>query len=110
MINKIKEPQEQDKDNIFLITTFHPSDHQVREVVHKNWDILGQSPTTDKLFQKKLVVGYRRPKNLRDLLVTAAIPRLEIDSLVDPHYIPPVVQVTNPTVTDALVTLPVVKE
>ena len=110
LLNTEREPIEQDKEKVFLITTFHPSDHQVREVVHKNWDILGQSPTTDKLFQKKLVVGYRRPKNLRDLLVTAAIPRLEIDSLVDPHYIPPVVQVTNPTVTDALVTLPVVKE
>ena len=64
LLNTEREPQEQGMEKVFLITTFHPSDHQVREVVHKNWGILGQSPTTNKLFQKKLVVGYRRPKNL----------------------------------------------
>ena len=81
--------------------SFYPSDHSIREVVHKNWDILGQSPTTDNLFQKKLVVGYRRPKNLRDLLVCAAIPRLATDNLVDPNYKAPVITIAT-EVIDAI--------
>ena len=62
LINKIKEPQEQDKDNIFLITNFHPSDHQVREIVNTNQDILRKSQQkTDLIYQKKPEVGYCRP-------------------------------------------------
>ena len=90
LLDKVKATKESNKYSVFIITTFHPSDHNIREVVHKNWDILVQSPTTDSLFQKKLVVGYRRPKNLRDLLVCAAIPRLATDNLVDPNYKEPV--------------------
>ena len=62
------------KDNVFLTTTFHPSDHTICEIVHKNWDILGQSVHTEYLYHKKLVVGYKRPKNLRDTLVTQGYP------------------------------------
>ena len=29
-------------DTIFLITTFHPSDHTIREIAHKNWYHFGQ--------------------------------------------------------------------
>ena len=47
-----------------LITTYHPSDHTLRNLVRKNWDILGQSEQTSPLHKKKLTVGYRRPKKL----------------------------------------------
>ena len=72
------------EDAVFLITTFHPSDHTVRDIVHKNWDILGQNDETNFLYKKRLITGYRRPKNLRDLLVNANIPRAEEDDQVDP--------------------------
>ena len=75
----------EDVDNsVFLITTFHPSDHSVREIAHKNWDILGKNDETNFLFRKKLMVGYRRPKNIRDILVHANIPRILGDEAVDP--------------------------
>ena len=57
------------EDAIFLITTFHPSGHTVREIVQRNWDILGQYDETNSLYKKRLITGYRRPKNLQDLLV-----------------------------------------
>jgi hypothetical protein len=80
---EIKNTSPQEK--VFLINTFHPSEHTLREIVHKNWNILGGHPTTEFLFDKKLVVGYRRPKNLRDLLVRAIIPFREGDQVADPE-------------------------
>ena len=49
-------------------------------------------------------MGYRRPKNLRDLLVHANIPRLLGDELVDPNYVAPPAQVItlNPAINNTL--------
>ena len=74
-----------DDEKVFIITTFHPSDQSARDIARSNWDILGQSPTADNLYRKKLTIGYRRPKNLRDLLVRAHMPRIQGDEAVDPH-------------------------
>jgi hypothetical protein len=78
------------QEKVFLINTFHPSDHSLREIVHKNWNILGGNPSTEFIFDRKLVVGYRRPKNLRDILVRALIPFREGDEVADPDFIPPI--------------------
>ena len=82
--NKQKEKQ----DDVFLITTYHPTDSSVVDVVKKNWDMLGKSPTTQFIQQKRLLCGYRRPKNIRDNLVRAAIPYREGDEKNDPGYVP----------------------
>ena len=74
-----------DRDKVFLITTYHPTDHTLREIVKRNWELLGRNRSTHHLFEKKLVVGYRRPKNLRDLLVRALIPWEAGDEAVDPE-------------------------
>ena len=71
------------------LTTFHPSDHSLRNLVRNNWDILGQSVQTANLHKKCLMIGYRRPKNLRDVFVHASIPRLEGDETVDPNHVEP---------------------
>jgi hypothetical protein len=98
-----------EENRVFLINTFHPSDHTVREIVHKNWSILGGSPTTEFLYDRKLVVGYIRPKNLRDILVKAIIPFREGDELADPNYIPkPQVQDAQPGCTDPKASHPIV--
>ena len=39
-------------DKIIFITTFHPSDKSIQDLVRKNWNILGQSPLTEKMYQK----------------------------------------------------------
>jgi hypothetical protein len=82
--NKKSKTNEKDSDRVFLITTYNPNFQALREVVHKNWDMLGKSPTTSFLHEKKLMCGYRRPKNLREHLVRADIPFKEGDQLVRP--------------------------
>jgi hypothetical protein len=75
---------ELEAQKVFLITTFHPTDHSLRQIVFGNWDLLGKSPTTSFLHERKLMVGYRRPKNLRELLVRANVPYKPGDEQVLP--------------------------
>ena len=58
-------------EEVILVTTYEPSQDILRNITLKNWDYLGKSPITTFIHQKKIMVGYRRPKNLRDLLVKA---------------------------------------
>ena len=60
-----------DDQNTILTTTFNPHSDPLREIVSNNWDLLGKSHTTLPLHQKRLLVAYRRPPNLKDKLVRA---------------------------------------
>jgi len=62
---------EKGSDDVILITTYDPAQDILRNITKENWDYLGKSPMTTHIYQKKIMVGYRRPKNLRDLLVKA---------------------------------------
>ena len=84
-----KTPNTYDEEQMFLITTFHPIDHNVRDIVFNNWDILGKNDSASHLYSKRIRMCYRRPKNLKDRLVRASIPMLEGDEKHDPTYIPP---------------------
>jgi hypothetical protein len=88
LLHKEKETKRQE-DCVFLINTYHPTDTSVVDVVRQNWDMLGKSPTTQFIHSKRLLCGYRRPKNLRDFLVRAAIPYKPGDEQNDPDYVPP---------------------
>ena len=58
------------KDNdIFLITTYHPSGRILGEIIRQNWDILDRSACTRDVLTWKEIQGFRRPKNIRDILV-----------------------------------------
>ena len=80
-----RKPKDDNKDSMFLNTAFHQNDHSIREIVHQNLDILGQSTNTASLYQKKLVVGYWRAKNLRDMLMNAGIQRTTSKTLTLYH-------------------------
>jgi hypothetical protein len=82
-----------------MITTYHPVDHTLKNIVFNNWDMLGKRPTTSGLHEKKLRVGYRRPKNLKDNLVTANLPYKAGDQDSRPTDFPPLNRVvkTEPT-------------
>jgi hypothetical protein len=79
-------------DKVFLISTYHPSDNSVKEVVKNNWGLLGESPTTQFIHEKKLVCGYRRPKNLKEMLVRAGIPFRAGDEKCDPLFEEPLIE------------------
>ena len=58
----------------FVLTTqYSPHYTALQETVRKNWDLLTRSSTTKRLAETKIVTGYRRPKNIRDILVKAKI-------------------------------------
>ena len=61
------------EDKLFLITTYQPGFGELKSIVQSNWDLLKKSVATKNLSNKQLIVGYRRPKNLWDLLVKAKI-------------------------------------
>ena len=63
--------------DIIMVTRYHPDHDILRNIVQNNWDFLGKTTTTQHLFDKKLMVGYRRPKNLRDMIVRADV-RLKV--------------------------------
>jgi hypothetical protein len=62
---------DEEDDKIVLVTTYNPNDNTVKDLVHKNWDLLGKRTNTAFLHEKRLMTAYRRPKNLRDILVSA---------------------------------------
>ena len=59
-------------DQVFAISTFHPTYRDFKGVITDNSDLLA-SPSTKTLYESKVVYGNRRPKNLRDLLVSAEV-------------------------------------
>jgi hypothetical protein len=80
----------ENKDNkVFLITTYNPNYHQLKEVVFSNWEMLGKSPATNFLYNRKLMCGYRKPKSLNQFLIRAAIPQIEGDDKARPNYVKP---------------------
>ena len=57
---------------VFAITMYHPTHNNFRNIITDNWNLLG-SPGTQNLFEAQIVFGNRRPTNLREHLVRAAI-------------------------------------
>ena len=70
LLNKPKKDPVQTDSKIVMVTRYHPHHDTLRDIVTNNWDFLGKTNTTQFLHDKKLMVGYRRPQNLRDLIVS----------------------------------------
>ena len=58
---------------IYMTTTYNPAYDGLRSQVYKTWDLLDRSSSTRHIHDNGLQVGYRRPKNLRDLLVKSKL-------------------------------------
>ena len=65
---KVEKPD----NEVYAISTFHPTYRDFKGVINDNWDLLA-APSTKVLFESKVVFGNRRPKNLRDMLVSATV-------------------------------------
>ena len=66
-------PTESNWNNIFLVTTHNSDCTPLRDIVQTNWNILGRTVHTEGIFQYPPTFGYRRNKNLKDLLVQAKL-------------------------------------
>ena len=73
VLNKPSTHKNEQDPNI-LVPTYSPGFDGLRKLVNQNWDILGRSCSTRRLFEGGTLTAYRRPKNLKDLLVRAKLP------------------------------------
>ena len=64
----------------YMTTTFNPAYDGLRSQVRKTWDLLDHLSSTRHIHRMGLQVGYRRLKNLRDLLVRSKLSPITEDS------------------------------
>ena len=64
---------EEDRNNKVLITTYHPRGRILGDIVKRNWDILDKSSSTREILKWKTTQGFRRPTNIKDILVKARV-------------------------------------
>ena len=58
----------------FFISTFHPGLHKPGQILLDNKDMLARHTTTLPLYKSRIILGYRRSQNLRDLIIRAKLP------------------------------------
>lgn len=63
-----------------FITTFHPGLYKINGVIKNAFNILSSSPLTQNLFNKAPRVIFKRPANLKNILVK---PKLPSDESID---------------------------
>ena len=69
----IKNPKEKNEktERVFLTATYREGYQYVPKKVKKNWDILARSSTTKNLHRADLMIGYRKPRDIKSYLVKA---------------------------------------
>ena len=60
--------------NFYLILQHHVENTKIKQLLRKNWTILGSSDLTSSLFQSRLICGASRNPRLRDMLVRSSLP------------------------------------
>ena len=55
-----------------LILTHHPSNHQIKDIIHKIWEILKFSSKSTEIMPLKPLMVTRRNTNLKDALITGS--------------------------------------
>ena len=58
---------------LLFVLAYYPDLPKVRDIVNKHWPIIEFSSTLSEIFTERPTMAYRRPKNLRDLLVHAKL-------------------------------------
>ncbi|XP_064633637.1 uncharacterized protein LOC135491594 [Lineus longissimus] len=68
--------EEEAQPPFFFVTTYNPAQTEPYKIISENKDILARHRTTLHLFECPITQGFRRPPNLRDLLVRAKLDNL----------------------------------
>ena len=56
-----------------MVTNYNPGNPNIKELIHKNWNIIINSQDCGPIFKDKPLVGFRRLLNLRDKLTNATV-------------------------------------
>ncbi len=67
----VNEATTEDPPIVPLLTKYYPNCDPITGFVWRNWGILQRSSTTKDVSNCRLVIGYKRTKNVRDILVCA---------------------------------------
>ena len=73
---KVQLEEKPDNKKLFLILDYNPSLPPLKEWIEELWPILYKSSATRLLVDRIPIIGYRRPKNLQDLLVSSDLPEI----------------------------------
>ena len=65
--------EKNNKSRIPFVVTYHPDLKNLSSIIRKNWNLIENDPTLKKLFPTPPVMAYRRPKNIKDILVRATV-------------------------------------
>ena len=57
------------KARIPMVVTYNPDLPPVRRIVNQRWNLLHEDERLKKVFKNRPIIAYRKPKNLKDLLV-----------------------------------------
>jgi len=75
LLHPVSTPKSQKSEyELFLISEYNPDCSPLKSIVQQNWPALGRTANTESLYNKRVIFGNRRPKNLKDTLVHAKIP------------------------------------
>ncbi len=67
---------ENEKPKFYLITTYNPSNPDIKGIVKKHWQLFGRVKSTRKLLDAEIIFGHRNCPNIQDKIVRAKIPTL----------------------------------
>ncbi len=71
-----KDTPENEKPKFYLITTYNPSNPDIRGIVRKHWQKFGRVKSTRQLLDVEIIFGFRNCPNLQDKIVRAKVPTL----------------------------------
>ena len=60
---------------LMFITTYNSANPNFRDIISKHWSFLGRSSATRELCYHDIIVTYRKPQSLKDMLFWAKIPQ-----------------------------------
>ena len=55
-----------------MVTNYNPCNPNIKEIIHRNWNIIENSPDCGPIFKDKPIIGFRKLPNLRNLLTNAS--------------------------------------
>ena len=72
-----KNTSDENSMKLFLILDYNPSLLPIKEWLLELWPILYKSSGTRKLVDAKPIIGYRRPRNLEEFLISSDLPEVQ---------------------------------
>ena len=69
--NGLKKKEKRKESRIPLVVSYHPDLPPLHRIINKHWPTLQSKKRLKKVFKNRPIVSYKRPRNLRDMLVKA---------------------------------------